>query len=138
MIVPAETQRQYWHDVLNGAGRTTLPRWPGQAGPGVAEHVEPIPAHLTPTLRAGQLLAAQRRQDDGVRGEELPGPQRHQVRRERLDMLGDIGPGLPGPPGALGPPGQRGEACPVQHVVPVLTLRSRRDDHDFLRNAMLE
>jgi amino acid adenylation domain-containing protein len=58
MIVPAETQRQYWHDVLNGAGRTTLPRWPGQAGPGVAEHVEPLPAHLTPTLRAGQLLAA--------------------------------------------------------------------------------
>ena len=63
MIVPAGTQRQYWHDVLNGAGLTTLPRWPqcprwpGQAGPGVAEHVEPLPAHLVP-LRAGQLLAA--------------------------------------------------------------------------------
>jgi amino acid adenylation domain-containing protein len=60
MIIPAGTQRRYWHDVLNGAGLTTLPRWrrwPRQAGPGVAEHVEPLPAYLVP-LRAGQLLAA--------------------------------------------------------------------------------
>jgi amino acid adenylation domain-containing protein len=58
MIVPAGTQRQYWHDVLDRAGLTTLPRWAGQAGPGVAEHVERLPAHLVSTLRAGQLLAA--------------------------------------------------------------------------------
>lgn len=58
MIVPMKAQREYWLDVLDGAGLTTLPRWSGEARPGVAEHVEPLPAHLTSTLRPGQLLAA--------------------------------------------------------------------------------
>ncbi|MEJ3658464.1 amino acid adenylation domain-containing protein [Actinomycetes bacterium KLBMP 9759] len=57
MIVPASAQRLYWNDLLDRAGRTTIPRWPGPGTSTVAEHVEPIPADL-PALRPGQLPAA--------------------------------------------------------------------------------
>ncbi|MDN5857800.1 MAG: non-ribosomal peptide synthetase [Pseudonocardia sp.] len=57
MIVPAGTQRLYWNDVLDRAGRTAIPRWPGPGTSTVAEHVEPLPADL-PALRRGQLSAA--------------------------------------------------------------------------------
>ncbi|WP_232668261.1 non-ribosomal peptide synthetase [Pseudonocardia sp. TRM90224] len=57
MIIPASAQRLYWNDLLDKAGRTTIPRWPGPGTSTVAEHVEPIPAEL-PALRPGQLPAA--------------------------------------------------------------------------------
>ena len=57
MIVPAGSQRLYWNDLLDKAGRTAIPRWPGPGTSTVAEHVEPLPADL-PALRPGQLPAA--------------------------------------------------------------------------------
>ena len=57
MIVPAGSQRLYWNDLLDKAGRTTIPRWPGPGTSTIAEHVEPLPADLPP-LRRGQLAAA--------------------------------------------------------------------------------
>ena len=58
MIVPAGSQRLYWNDLLDRAGRTTIPRWAGlENTAAVADHVEPLPEHL-PALRPGQLSAA--------------------------------------------------------------------------------
>ncbi|MDN5861392.1 MAG: non-ribosomal peptide synthetase, partial [Pseudonocardia sp.] len=57
-------RRQYWSDVLDGAGLTTVPRWCTAPGPGVAkhpiaEHTEQLPARLADMLGSpGVLLAA--------------------------------------------------------------------------------
>ncbi|MGI5128495.1 non-ribosomal peptide synthetase [Pseudonocardia sp. CA-107938] len=54
-----DARRAYWQRVLDGAGLTAVPRFTAAPVPGVAEHVEPLPAHLTEVLGIpGVMIAA--------------------------------------------------------------------------------
>ncbi|WP_448623628.1 non-ribosomal peptide synthetase [Geodermatophilus sp. URMC 64] len=45
MTVLAETDREFWREVLLAGGRTTVPRWTLEPVPGVAQCRTPVPAH---------------------------------------------------------------------------------------------
>ncbi|WP_409463963.1 non-ribosomal peptide synthetase [Amycolatopsis sp. GA6-003] len=49
--------REHWREVLTAGGRTSVPRWTLEAGPGIGDHETPVPRGTAAALRllAGQL-----------------------------------------------------------------------------------
>ena len=57
MDMLTETRQDFWHEMLAGAGPTTIPRWTLDPRPGLAEHCETVPEDLVRALHrlAGHL-----------------------------------------------------------------------------------